>query len=172
MIQGAIGALGAAGAAHAIARGVAPGSRSRGANIFFSIIPVPEQLYARYKDLELIASRRVIIYASWILYGAVLISFAGLTYMYFVQELNYVKISPGEATMAGYECVPLTGDEFYGNTFTKAECEKNWREPATESVDFSSRNIAQDFSKDPQVRSIHWMRWSPCDPVRVVNAIS
>ena len=39
--------------------------------------------------------------------------------MYFVQELNYVKISPGEATMAGYECVPLTGDEFYGNTFTK-----------------------------------------------------
>ena len=89
-----------------------------------------------------------------------------------VQELNYVKISPGEATMAGYECVPLTGDEFYGNTFTKAECEKNWREPSTESVDFSSRNIAQDFSKDPQVRSIHWMRWSPCDPVRVVNAIS
>ena len=42
--------------------------RSRMMKIFFAVIPVPEQFYARYKDLELINTRRIIGIATAVLY--------------------------------------------------------------------------------------------------------
>jgi len=119
--------------------------RSRMMKIFFAVIPVPEQFYARYKDLELINTRRIIGIATAVLYAAVAISFAVGLWFYYTIKVNHTLVSAWEWSVSGYDCKPLSGDEFYGNTYTYAECQANYRPVSEDSIDFTKRAVGRRF---------------------------
>ena len=120
--------------------------RSRMMKIFFAVIPVPEQFYARYKDLELINTRRIIGIATAVLYAAVVISFAVGLWFYYNIKVNHTLVSAHEWSKPGYDCKPLSPDEHYGNTYTYEECQANYRPVSEESIDFTKRAVARRFA--------------------------
>ena len=120
--------------------------RPRKMKIFFAVIPVPEQFYARYKDLELINTRRIIGIATAVLYAAVVISFAVGLWFYYNIKVNHTLVSAHEWSKPGYDCKPLSPDEHYGNTYTYEECQANYRPVSEESIDFTKRAVARRFA--------------------------
>ena len=120
--------------------------RPRKMKIFFAVIPVPEQFYARYKDLELINTRRIIGIATAVLYAAVVISFAVGLWFYYNIKVNHTLVSAHEWSKPGYDCKPLSPDEHYGNTYTYEECKANYRPVSEESIDFTKRAVARRFA--------------------------
>ena len=118
---------------------------SSGATWFFSMIPPPEQFYARYKDLELVSTTRLVAWGTSGLYFLVLASFAVGMWFYASpsQYLLSSRLEP-RVVVPGYECKPLNKHWWYQLDWTYEQCAAKILPPGADTI-----VLPTDYSSSP-----------------------